>query len=237
MPPYKHRIGLLVLVDDATIEPEFNELAPEGVAVHAARMMYDPSYISPESLAKLELQVEKAVSEVLWVHPNVIVFACTSGSLIIGDEKLIQKINNKAPGVPATTTITAVTHALRALGIRTLAVGTPYTDDVNIAEKKYLEDHDFKIANIEGLEIRDGPTLSLQEVDTIYNLAKRVNRPEADGVFLSCTGLHAISVIEKLELELGKPVISSNLATFWHSCKLAGIRGAIEGYGRLLRML
>jgi len=237
MPPYKYRIGLLVLIDDMTIEPEFNELAPEGVAVHAARMVYDPSYISPESLAKLESQVEKAVGEVVWAHPNVIAFACTSASLIIGDEKLIQKIGKKAPGIPATTTITAVTQALRVLRMRTIAVGTPYTDDVNLAEEKYLEDRGFKIANIEGLGIRDGPTLSLQEVDTIYNLAKRVDRPEAEGVFLSCTGLHAIPVIQKLERELGKPVISSNLATFWHACKLAGIRGAIEGYGRLLRML
>ena len=220
-----------------TVEPEFNELAPRGVAVHAARMVYDPSSISPETLLTLESQVEKATEELIWVRPNVICFACTSASLVIGDERIIGKIRTVMPGVPATTTITAVMAAMNELGAKRLAVGTPYTDDVNRAERRYLEERGFEIVKMEGLGIRSGPLLSLQEVETVYSLAKRVDTEQADCVFLSCTGLHAIPIIERLEKELHKPVISSNQTSFWHSCKLGGIRGPIDGFGSLLRRL
>jgi len=220
-----------------TVEPEFYRMAPPNVAIHSARMMYDPTFISRESLAKLEFQIEKAVEEVLWTRPNVICFACTSGSLVIGDKRIVEKIHQKSPNVPATTTITAVLESFRELDIRKVSIGTPYTDDVNEEEKDYLEERGVSVVEIEGLQIREGPMLSLQEQDTIYALAKKVDRPEAQAVFLSCTGLHAIPLIEKLEAELKKPVISSNQASFWHSCKLAGIRGPIAGYGRLLNAL
>ncbi len=237
LPPYHHRIGLLVIVDDMTVEPEFNELAPSGVAIHVARMVYDPTSISPKTLLTLESQVEKATRELIWVRPNVVCFACTSASLVIGDENILSRIRMVIPAVPATTTITAVIAAMHELGMKRIAVGTPYTEDVNLAERKYLEERGFEIVNMEGLGIREGPLLSLQEVETVYSLAMRVDKREADGVFLSCTGLHAIPVIDTLERELGKPVISSNQAGFWHSCKLGGIVGPIEGFGSLLRRL
>jgi maleate isomerase len=200
-------------------------------------MMYDPSSITPDALMALVSQVEKAVGELRWVNPEVICFACTSGSLVIGEEKVIGKINEVMPGVPATTTITAVIAGLRELHVRRIAIGTPYIEEINSAERQYLERRGFDVVNIEGLNISEGPKLSLQELGAIYSLAKQVDRKEAEAVFLSCTGLHAVPILEKLEKELGKPVISSNQASFWYCCKLAGIKGPIHGYGQLLEHL
>ncbi len=237
LPPFRHRIGLLVLADDMTVEPEFNQLAPDGVAVHASRMMFDASSVSPSVLATLLSQVEKAVTEIVWAQPNVICFACTAGSIVIGEDLLINKIQKLAPNAKATTTITAVVNALRHLGVHKVAVGTPYTDDINAAEKQYLEQHGFDVVSIRGLQISNGPSMSLLETEDIFELGKSVDTSDADGIFLSCTGLHAVPIVARLEGELRKPVITSNVASFWYSCRLGGIQGPVNGYGRLLNSL
>ena len=70
--------------------------------------------------------------------------------------------------------------------------------------------------------------------DKIYGLAKEVDTLESEAIFLPCTGWHTIDIIEKLEGDLQKPVISSNQATMWNLLRLAGINDKIQGYGRLL---
>jgi len=70
--------------------------------------------------------------------------------------------------------------------------------------------------------------------ETLYHLAKEVDHPESEAVFISCTNLHTIEIIEKLENDLQKPVITSNQATMWNMLRMAGVNDKIEGYGQLL---
>ena len=71
--------------------------------------------------------------------------------------------------------------------------------------------------------------------EEVYALAKRVDRPEAEAILLSCTDLATLDVIERLETETGKPVVSSNTATFWFALRRAGIDDRLDGFGRLLK--
>ena len=69
---------------------------------------------------------------------------------------------------------------------------------------------------------------------SIFNAALEADRNDADAVFISCTAIRAVEVIDKIEQKLGKPVITAVQAMFWQSLRLAGFKGKISGYGQLM---
>jgi maleate isomerase len=242
---WKGRIGLLIPSRNTTLEPEFNRMAPEGVSVHAARMVLREA--SPAALMQMEKEVYRAASMIMAVNPDVVVVGCTSGSFIKGlgyDQKLIRKITSLRK-VKAITTSTAVVEALRLLKVVKVAVATPYTDEVNEKERAFIEGHGIRVTRIKGLgyskPIRVYPMASkpvsgigLLEPSVAYKLALDVDTKEAEGVFISCTNFRTIEIIEALEKNLGKPVVTSNQASMAMALRVMGIREKITGFGLLL---
>jgi maleate isomerase len=219
------------------MEPEFWRMAPEGVSVHTSRVRL--SEVTPEALRLMASEVVRAAEELTTAEVNVIVYGCTSGSLLEGvewEERLRREIRERA-GVEAITTAQAVVEALRALGIRRVAVATPYIDEINSRERSFLERSGFTVVRIRGLGIVRNTDIGRQPPWVAYRLAKEVAREagrSADGVFISCTNFRTIEVIELLEAELQLPVVSSNTASMWLALRTLGIRDRLS-YGRLLR--
>jgi maleate isomerase len=219
------------------MEPEFWRMAPEGVSVHTSRVRL--SEVTPESLRLMASEVVRAAEELTTAEVNVIVYGCTSGSLLEGvewEERLRREIRERA-GVEAITTAQAVVEALRALGIRRVAVATPYIDEINSRERSFLERSGFTVVRIRGLGIVRNTDIGRQPPWVAYRLVKEVAREagrSADGVFISCTNFRTIEVIELLESELQLPVVSSNTASMWLALRTLGIRDRLS-YGRLLR--
>jgi maleate isomerase len=217
MPRYSntYRIGLIVPSLNVTIEPEFNAYAPSDVSVHATRLLLPKG--DKEHLAQMAQDTEPACDLLGTAKVNVIAYACTSGSLIRGIEwerDLAKRMESRVR-VPAVTTASAVIDALKKLHLSKLAVGTPYIDEVNAAERKFLEDNDIAVTQIKGLGYVDGETLHREPPETAMKLAESVDSSHAEGIFLSCTDLKTFTVIDEIEKALGKPVISSNSATLW----------------------
>ncbi|MFH1003805.1 MAG: hypothetical protein V1780_06650, partial [Chloroflexota bacterium] len=230
------RIGLLVPSANTTVEPEFNALVPEGVSVHAARMLLTHGTV--DQLARMVVDMERAAELLATARPSIMVFADTTGSLYGGpgwDGELISRIERIA-GVPATTTATAVMHAFREMGITKVCVGTPYHPELNQVVASGLERNGITVLGIKGLGLTTEEMHRLP-LEKYVALAHEVDRPEAEAVFLSCTNLKAIPIIDRLERELGKYVISSNIATFWEVMRRLGIREPVQGRGRLLASL
>lgn len=230
---WKARIGLILPSLNAVMEPEFNTMAPDGISVHTTRLMH-PGDISMTELKKMAEGTEPAAELLATAGVNVIAYACTSGSLVGGmgwDQQLISRME-KATAIPATTTATAVIRACRELGVSRVAVATPYGEDTNRVEEEFLKAHGIRVVNMKGLNI-SGEKLRNAPAETTYNLACDVNSPEAEAVFISCTGFKSITVIEELEEKLGKYVFSSNTATMWDVLKKLGISEPVTGYGRL----
>ncbi len=230
---YKARIGLIIPSLNTTMEVEFNAMRPEGVSVHATRLLHLPGS-SLEDLEKMAEGTEGAAELLATAGVNIIAYGCTTGSLVKGagwDQELIKRIE-RATSIPATTTATAVLNAFRELGIKKVAVATPYPEKSNEAERIFFEAHGIKVVNMKGLNIH-GETMKRALPEVTYNLACEVDTPEADAVFISCTGFKSITVIEKLEEKLQKYVFSSNTATMWDILKKLGISEQIKGYGKL----
>jgi len=152
---------------------------------------------------------------------DVVYLSCTSGSQAGGpgyDRLLCDEIKKAANAKAGYTTTTAVLKALRLVGAKKLSVVTPYPDDVNEMEKEYLEAEGFTVLNIDGIKTSDprNPNLIAKiPPKTIYEFALEHTDPKAEVLFLSCTGLLAMEIIEPLEQELGIPVVNSNQSTIW----------------------
>ncbi|MFQ5711870.1 MAG: aspartate/glutamate racemase family protein [Candidatus Geothermarchaeales archaeon] len=233
---WRAKIGLLVPAQNLTMEEEFHRMAPDGVSIHTSRMFYRKLELSIETLTEIGAGSEDAARRVAMAGPDIIVFGCTTGSLIKGvgyDQELTERIEG-ATNIPAVTTSTAVLDAFKTLDLKRVAVASPYTTEVNEKVKEFLEGNGYSVTEIKGLEHFDITLIGKEPVTTSYRLAKEVDTPDADAVFISCTDFRTIEVLEKLERDLGKPIVSSNQASMWAALRKVGIKEHLEGYGSLL---
>src|ERR687890_38092 len=234
------RIGLITLASDASVLPEYARVMPDGVSVYAAPIVLPRGEVTAAALAEMLEgdQLERAATLLVWTDVDIIVFACTTGSLVHGigwDREVAGRIE-RASGRPATTTTTTVLSALQAVGATSLAVATPYLEELNVIERQFLEASGFAVASISGLGCATDAEIGRLEPADAVSLVERVDAPEADAVFISCTNFHCLPVIASLEHMAGKPVVTSNLAGAWAALRQIGIDDAIPGHGQLLHL-
>jgi maleate isomerase len=232
---WRARIGLIVPSSNTTMEPEFSKIMPEGVSVHTARLKL--VNVDAESLRKMAERSVEAAEDLATAEVDLIVYGCTTGSLLEGsrwEEELRLRIE-KATGITVITTAQAVVKSLKALGARKVSVATPYIEELNEREKRFLEENGFKVIKIKGLGIVRNTEIGKQPPWVAYRLALEVARDsDADVLFISCTNFRTLEVINYLEETLQIPVISSNTSTAWLALRTLGIRDSIN-YGKLLR--
>lgn len=237
MEGWRARIGL-VYPADGTLDDEYWHLVPPGVTIHITRIEVPPEDVTVGLVtAQAESKdIETAAKHLTIIQPHVIAYACTSGSFIKGvgyDEEIISRIEG-ATGVPATTTSTASVKALRALGVKKVAVAAPYLEEINLRLRAFLEGNGFEVVTFKGLQAKRGIYMIPSEAS--YRLAKEADDPRAEAVFISCTAFRTLEILEALEEDLGKPVVTANQATMWESLRLAGVSPKLEGVGRLYRL-
>jgi len=213
-------------------------MAPEGVTVHTARL-WTRREATIETLLKMEDSAEEVAESVATAEVNVIVYGCTSGSFIKGPEwnkKIIEKLERKTK-IPVITTAGAMVEALKAMGMGKVSVTTPYVKVTNDSLAAFLESNGIRVLDLKSFDMLDMFDHAKVEPSQIYNLAKQSNQPEADGVFIACTQLKVLDIIEKLEQDLKKPVVTATQASMWLALKAAKVGVAREGFGQLLKKL
>jgi maleate isomerase len=234
------RIGVVVIDSSRNMEPEFHAMCPPGVSVYSTRIALPQCDVNGLTEMTQSGELEQCVRLLAAARPDSIIYAGMSASFLKGpgwDQLLIQRMEKASGGIPCTTSTTAVVAALRELGIRRISVATPYLEEIDKLLCGYLGQIGFEIVRIKGLRIREPIGISNQSPEIVYGLVKEVDRPESEGIFISCTDFAAGTVVEDLERELKKPVVAAIQASFWHVLKLAHVSGAIEGFGALLKRL
>jgi len=232
---WRARIGFIVIASDGTIEGEMPILAPPGVGINFARLP-GSNEVTAENLLAMVNDLEDVASRFVFDGDlNVVCFACTSASALIGEERVKAALSRGAPTAIPTSLISGVINALRTLDARRVVVATPYLDEVNTLEARYLLDQGFEILDFQGMNILTDTDIRRVAPEFIKKYARNIDRPEAEAIFISCGGLRSLEIVDELEQEVGKPVVASNQAMFWNALRLAGIEDKIEGYGRLFR--
>ncbi|MFC4439615.1 MULTISPECIES: maleate cis-trans isomerase family protein [Natrialbaceae] len=234
------RLGLIVPSSNTTAEPEFRRHGPDAATVHAARMPLES--VTVDALDAMSRDAVRAAELLGHADVDAVAYACTTGSLIHGpgfDAELEADLADAA-GVPAVATARSVCRALEALSAERVAVATPYTAALDEKEREFLEAAGHEVAAIDGRGIEANAEIgALEAADArrqVVDLAAEaaaLDENDVDAVFVSCTNYRSLAAVADLEAELGIPVVTSNGATLWDVCRIAGI--SVDAPGALFQ--
>ncbi len=234
------RIGIILPSVNTVAEPEIYDILPSGVTAHTARMDLPVDISSEESFVRMCdvgcSNGEQAARELATARVDILAFTFTAGSFFRGagwDEELARRME-KAGGAPCVVTSSASVEALKQLGLKRIAVGSPYAV-ANRLLRNYLEQRGMVVTRIEGLVLPTAVHVGRQPLMKFEELVRAVNTPDAEGIFISCTNFATLAKVEALEKEVGKPVVTANQATFWSALRRLGIKDQWSGSGKLFR--
>ena len=235
-PHRRAQIGYVLVANADLSEADFFAMRPPGVGVHFTRVPM-PREVDVAALACMERDLAGAAASLMPGRDDldVISYSCTSGTFVIGEERVIAELRRLNPRPRATTMLSACVAGLEALGARRIVLGTAYTPDLTALEVEFLASRGFDVVRSEGLSLASDEEMNRVTPAWLARFAREIDSPDADALFLSCGALRVLPVIEEIEAEIAKPLVFSNQANFWHCLRLAGIEDRIEGFGRLLR--
>ena len=230
------RIGLIALATDFRIEKDFiNVIKDQDIDFFVNRIhCYTP--LTSENLIKMSNTVTEISEDIL---PNekidCVVYGCTSGTIAAGYEVIKKKVNLAKPEAKVTTPSTAAINALRKMNIKNISIFTPYSKALNDDVVKYFENQNFKITSNAYFDITNDLDIGKVDEDYLYKTLLEMDLGNADCLFISCTALPALSIIEKLEKKLNKVVLSSNQVLIWDTLQSIGKKSSIDGFGKLFK--
>lgn len=233
--PLEKRIGLVILATDHTTEVDFQRMvASERIGVYVSRIHYaNPT--TPENLLKMQPSLSAGAALILPDERlDAIMYSCTSASVVIGDQKIEEAIHAAKPGVPVVTPTAAAVKGLRAFGAKRISVLTPYTIETSWPMAGYFAGLGFEIDRFTCLGLTDDREMARIAPDEIVSFARQAMAPQSDALFISCTAVRAAQVAARIEVEIGKPVVSSNLATAWACLRLCGDGASRPELGSLM---
>jgi arylmalonate decarboxylase len=228
-------VGLIVPPRPGYVPPDGPRLYPDGISFTAEGLGLQR--LTPDGYESVIDRVGDVARELADRGARAIALMGTSLSFYKGyafNEQL-KATMHEATGLPTTTMSTGVVEALRAVGVRRVAVGTAYIEEVNNRLRQFLTDSGFEVTALQGLGIDAVGQAQTVGQDDLVALGQRVfaAAPGAQGILISCGGLRTLGVTVPLEAACGVPVVSSTPAAYWAAVRLVGHSGAAPGYGRL----
>lgn len=218
------RLGLIALATDLTFERDAARLIGWNEAVlHVTRIRFQ-NPTTTENLRAMGPDITAAAALLVpGVNLAALAFACTAASVTISNQVVEQAVDRVQPGVPVITPSGAAVTALKALGARRVALLTPYLAETTVPMVEYFEDHGLGVARCGCFGLADDRDMARLDHEALIEAAVSLDTDAVDAVFLSCTAMPALDVIDAIEARIGKPVVSSNQATLWMMRGLAGL--------------
>jgi maleate isomerase len=227
--------GLIIPSSNRLTEPHMQRYAPPGVQAYVTRLrMTGASHVPLAELLPRIVEATRALDD---AGCGAIVFHCTASSMeagLSGEHQVLEAMGAATRAVTATTASAALA-ALHALQMNRIALFSPYVAATHQHEVEFLAEAGVEVIGGTCLGLRGGEEYVRVPPSEWLRLAREQTPSEADGVFLSCTNIHAPDVIVELEAALGKPVVTSNQAVLWHVLRSLGVEPDIPQLGGLLR--
>lgn len=252
---WRARIGMFIVGSEAVPEAEWWAMAPEGVSVHAARVTARAPWAawkSDRSGVELADDLIRGARQFASMRLTAVVVGHSSSSIVGGtgwDEAVVAALSRElGSGVAVTTNGLDSAAAFRASGVEhPFVVLPPWFNDETVSRAvQYYTALGFAPAGHlrydPGRKWRDLPPGDLypqgmgfeQEVEPLYQQIRATCPANADGIFIAGTGFRCVAVLDDLEADLGRPVLSANQVSLWHCLRLSGVQPKVTGYGRLL---
>ena len=230
------RIGLITLASDFRIEKDFNNVIyGKEIDLFSNRIhCYNP--LTNETLKKMADDITDVTKEILPDQKlDCVAYGCTSGTIAAGYSSIYKKVNLAKPNTKVTTPITSAIKALKKLNINKISVFTPYTDEINQSVAEYFKKENVEVVSLSFFDIASDLDIGKVDPDYLFKVLSKIDLSESDALFVSCTALPVLSLIDKLEKKLGKIVLSSNQTLIWDTLKEIEYNKNIDGFGQLFK--
>ena len=217
------RVGLIALASDFMIEKDFiNVIKDKDIDFFVNRIeCYNP--LTRENLIKMSQKVTEVTKDILPDEKiDCVVYGCTSGTIAAGYSSIEQKIKLAKPETKVTTPSTAAIKALKKLNIKNLSIFTPYSKKLNDEVVEYFRKEGFNITSNSYFDIESDSDIGKVDQNYLYDVLSKIDLKDADALFVSCTALPVLPIIERLEKKLDKIVLSSNQALIWDTLERIG---------------
>ena len=231
------RIGLIALASDFTIEKDFiNVIKNRKIDFFVNRIeCYNP--LTKENLIKMSDKVTQVTKDILPDQDlDCVVYGCTSGTIAAGHDSIEQKVKVAKPMAEVSTPSTAAIKALKKLDIKKVSIFTPYSKKLNNDVLDYFNSKGFEVTSNSYFDIQDDYDIGKVDQDYLYDVLSKIDLNGADALFVSCTALPVLEIIDKLEKKLNTIVLSSNQALIWDTLVKIKKNNSVEGFGKLFQM-
>jgi len=228
------RIGLITLASDFRIEKDFNNVINgKDIDLYCNRIhCYNP--LTNETLKKMADDITNVTKDILPDQKlDCVAYGCTSGTIAAGYDSIFEKVNAAKPNTQVTTPITAAIKALKKLKVNKISIFTPYTDEINQSVVGYFKKENFIINELSYFDIASDLDIGKVDDKYLFDVLSKIDLKDSEALFVSCTALPVLSLINDLEKKLGKFVVSSNQALIWDSLNQVNSNINVVGYGKL----
>ena len=228
------RIGLIALSTDFTIEQDFRNICHHTpVDIFVNRIPFE-NPLNHKNYLKMADHISEVSSQILPSEDiDIVAYGCTSGTIAIGSDRIKEEVNKAKPKSKVTTPITAAMKAFNHLGLKKIAVLTPYPKDVNATVYNYLIDNNINVESFSSFNLEYDSEIAQVSLASLEKEISKIDLSNVDGLFVSCTALKIVDVLDKVESSQNTVVISSNQAIIWDCLRSVGIDSKIKGYGKL----
>ena len=232
---FNPKVGLIALSTDQTIEGDFNNICKNLPLEIFINRIHNQNPLTKENLLKMQNDLESVTNKILPDEKvNTIAYGCTSGTIAIGEKNVKEKILSAKPGCYVTTPVTSTMKAFQKMNIKKIALFTPYPDAVNKTILDYFTKKNIEVLSFASLNLNLDSEFANVDPNYILEISSKLETKNADALFISCTALPVLNIINQLEQKIQKPVLSSNQTLIWDTIRSVGYKSPIKGYGKLL---
>ena len=231
------RVGLIALASDFMIEKDFiNVINDKKIDFFVNRIeCYNP--LTKENLIKMSNKVTDVTKDILPDQDlDCVVYGCTSGTIAAGHDSIERKVKAAKPMAEVSTPSTAAIQAIKKLNINKVSIFTPYIKKLNDDVLDYFKSEGFEVTSNSYFDIQDDYDIGKVDQDYLYEVLSKIDLKGADALFVSCTALPVLEIIDKLEKKLNTIVLSSNQALIWDTLVKIKKNNSVEGFGKLFQV-
>jgi len=229
------KVGLIALSTDQTIERDFKIICNNLPLDIFINRIHNQNPLTKENLLRMREDLASVTNKILPDEKlNTIAYGCTSGTIAIGEDIVREKILSVKPDSYVTTPVTSAIKAFNLLGIKRIALFTPYPDAINKSILDYFNKKNLEVSSFASLNLKLDSEFANVDPNYILEISSKLEMKKADALFISCTALPVLDILSKLESKILKPVLSSNQTLIWDTLRSIGYKSPIKGYGKLL---
>ena len=233
---FNPKVGLLALSTDLTIEKDFNSICNRLPLNIFVNRIHNENPLTKENLLKMREKIQAITDKILPGEKiNTVAYGCTSGTIAIGEDKVKEKIQLVKPDCYVTTPITSAIKAFKLMNIKKIAVFTPYPETVNETINEYFSRKNIEVISFGTFNLELDADFANIDPKYLSETLMKLDTNGADALFVSCTALPALEILDDVEKKINKPVFSSNQTLIWDTIRSVGYKKSIEGYGQLFK--